>query len=174
MRSGRWGRRACSPPGCYQFNLPDGGFVDLDAATTAVHHAEAALAAGELGRAQSEALTACIISRRPFLPGAEGPWTRARRQRLVDQQARAREVVAEVLLRKGDHRQAAREAARAVQLDPCREAAHRQLMRAHAGAGDRGLALRAFDRCRQVLREELGVDPSSDTQALHEELIGQR
>jgi DNA-binding SARP family transcriptional activator len=129
--------------GHYQFNLPEGGFVDLDAASAAVHHAEAALAAGELGRARSEALTACIITRRPFLAGAEGPWARSRRRELLDQQARAREVLAEALLRAGDHRQAAREADAAVRLDPCREGAYRQLMRAYAAAGDRGLALRA-------------------------------
>jgi SARP family transcriptional regulator, regulator of embCAB operon len=158
--------------GHYQFNLPDGGVVDLDAAGAAVRHAEASLADDELGRAQSEALTACIISRRPFLPGADGPWARGRRRRLADHHARACELVAEVLLRKGDHRQAAREAARAVEIDPCREGAYRQLMRAYAGAGDRGLAQRAFDRCRQVLREELGVDPSPDTQALHRLLTG--
>jgi DNA-binding SARP family transcriptional activator len=158
--------------GHYQFNLPEGGVVDLDAAGAAVRHAEASLAAGELVRAQREALTACIISRRPFLPGADGPWATGQRRRLTDQHARAREVVAEVLLRKGDHRQAAREAARAVQIDPCREGAYRQLMRAYAGAGDRGLALRAFERCRQVLYEELGVDPSPDTQALRRLLTG--
>jgi hypothetical protein len=33
--------------GHYQFNLPEGGFVDLDAATAAVHHAEAALPADQ-------------------------------------------------------------------------------------------------------------------------------
>lgn len=145
--------------------------MDLDAASAAVHHAEAALAAGELGRARGEALTACIITRRPFLAGADGPWARSRRRELLDQQARAREVLAEALLRVGDHRQAAREADAAVRLDPCREGAYRQLMRAYAAAGDRGLALRAFDRCRRALRDELGVDPSPDTLALHGQLI---
>jgi DNA-binding SARP family transcriptional activator len=44
-------------------------------------------------------------------------------------------------------------------------------MRAYVAAGDRGLALRAFDRCRRALRDELVVDPSPDTLALHGQLI---
>jgi hypothetical protein len=75
------------------------------------------------------------------------------------------------LLLAGDRRQAAREADAAVRLDPCREGAYRQLMRAYVAAGDRGLALRAFDRCRRALRDELGVDPSPDTLALYGQLI---
>jgi hypothetical protein len=121
-------------------------------------------------RARSEALTACIITRRPFRAGAEGPWASARRGELVDQQARAREVVAEALLRGGDHRQAAREAAAAVRLDPCRETAYRQLMRVRGGrrpwaraAGLRPLPPGAPRRA--------GVDLSPDTLELHGQLI---
>ena len=47
----------------------------------------------------------------------------------------------------------------ALALDPSREAAYRQLMRALAAAGERGEALRVWERCRITLVEELGVDP---------------
>jgi Transcriptional regulatory protein, C terminal len=42
--------------GCYQLNLPDGAWVDLDAAGAAVHASETALANGEVNLAGSEAL----------------------------------------------------------------------------------------------------------------------
>ena len=40
-------------------------------------------------------------------------------------------------------------------------------MRAHAAAGNRAEALRAYEQCRQLLAEELGVAPSAETQAVH-------
>jgi DNA-binding SARP family transcriptional activator len=44
-------------------------------------------------------------------------------------------------------------------------------MRAHAALGEIGSALRAFEACRTHLVEELGVDPSAQTQALHLRLL---
>jgi WD40 repeat protein/DNA-binding SARP family transcriptional activator len=55
-------------------------------------------------------------------------------------------------------------------LDPLREAVHRQLMILYAQNGDRSAALRQYQRCRQLLQEELGVEPESETIALYERL----
>ena len=55
---------------------------------------------------------------------------------------------------------------------PSKEAAYRQLMRALAAAGERGEALRVWERCRITLVEELGVDPSPETEAVYLELLG--
>ena len=52
------------------------------------------------------------------------------------------------------------------------EAAYRQLMRALAAAGERGEALRVWERCRTTLVEELGVDPSPETEAVYLEVLG--
>jgi len=51
-------------------------------------------------------------------------------------------------------------------LDMLSEDAHRRLIRLHYAAGDRPLALRAFERCESLLRSELGVSPSHETVAL--------
>jgi AAA ATPase domain/Bacterial transcriptional activator domain len=40
-------------------------------------------------------------------------------------------------------------------------------MAAHAAAGEPATALATYERLRQVLEEELGADPSEETQALH-------
>src|SRR5919202_2788315 len=45
-------------------------------------------------------------------------------------------------------------------------------MAAHAGAGSRGEALEAYERCRRVLVEELGVSPSPATEAAYLRLLG--
>jgi len=44
-------------------------------------------------------------------------------------------------------------------------------MRAHAAAGNRAEALRAYDRCRTLLAEELGVSPSPALDQLYEAVL---
>ncbi len=51
-------------------------------------------------------------------------------------------------------------------LEPLSEAAHRRVMRLHYLGGDRAAALLAFDRCEQVLKDEVGTAPSAETLAL--------
>jgi SARP family transcriptional regulator, regulator of embCAB operon len=59
----------------------------------------------------------------------------------------------------------------AVRLDPTIEAATRSLMRSHAEQGEVGLALRVFEDCRVHLAEELGADPSPQTQELYLQIL---
>jgi DNA-binding SARP family transcriptional activator len=51
-------------------------------------------------------------------------------------------------------------------IEPLLEHAWRRLMRLHTRRGDRAAALAAFERCEQVLRDELGVKPAPETLAL--------
>lgn len=50
--------------------------------------------------------------------------------------------------------------------EPEREDWHRGLMRVYAGAGERALALRQFQRCRALLLDRWGVEPGPETRAL--------
>ncbi|HEX6132211.1 MAG TPA: bacterial transcriptional activator domain-containing protein, partial [Actinomycetota bacterium] len=111
------------------------------------------------------------IASRPLLPGAEGPWVRARREDLVAIAVRAWECLAAAWIRTGDPGQAVRDADRALVVDPYREPALRLMMRALADAGDRAGALRAYERFRRRVADELGADPSPQTQALHVEIL---
>lgn len=58
----------------------------------------------------------------------------------------------------------------ALEVEPHSEEAHRMLMRLHYAAGDRGAALATYERCRTLLRTELGVEPLPETVALAREL----
>ena len=51
-------------------------------------------------------------------------------------------------------------------LDPLREQAHRQLIQALALAGQRPEALAHFAACRELLAQELGIEPAPETAAL--------
>jgi TolB-like protein/DNA-binding SARP family transcriptional activator len=60
---------------------------------------------------------------------------------------------------------------RLVALDPLREASHRALMQAYAGAGEKALALQQYARCRDLLKAELGVAPARETEELRLSLL---
>ena len=66
----------------------------------------------------------------------------------------------------GDFADALAHAQEMLALEPLSEAAHRRVMRLHYLAGDRAAALLAFDRCEQVLKNEIGAAPSAETLAL--------
>lgn len=57
-------------------------------------------------------------------------------------------------------------ARRLSELDPWQESGHRRLMRLLACNRQQGAALAQFENCRALLRKELGVQPSEETQAL--------
>ncbi|MBN1247816.1 MAG: AAA family ATPase [Anaerolineae bacterium] len=61
-------------------------------------------------------------------------------------------------------------ARRQVALEPWRESAHRQWMRALSLSGHRNAALAQYEVCRRVLADELGVEPEAATLALYEQL----
>ena len=149
--------------GTYALRLPAGSWIDLDAASEAIHVAETARADGDLQAALGWALAARAISSRPLLPGEEAEWLETLRRRLAETRLRALECLAEVWIAHGDHALAARDAAEAIAIDPFRESAHRLLIRAHLEARDRGAAALALAACRRILHEELGVTPSPAT-----------
>lgn len=57
---------------------------------------------------------------------------------------------------------------RLLALESWDEAAHRQQMRLLVGIGQRGVALAQYERCRQILADEFGVEPAYETRMLHQ------
>jgi DNA-binding SARP family transcriptional activator len=157
--------------GAYQLRLPAGTWIDLEVAAGSLHNAEAGVAAGRALEAYGDALVALMILRRPFLAGAGGPWVDARRELLRAELVRALECMVACLDASGEVALAVRNAEELVALEPYRESGYRHLMRLHAGRGDRAEALRVYELCRARLVEELGVGPSSETEALQVALL---
>lgn len=58
-----------------------------------------------------------------------------------------------------------------VNLSPYRESYHRDLMRCHVARGSRASALMAYERCKKLLLDDLGVHPDAATQSLHAEIL---
>jgi DNA-binding SARP family transcriptional activator len=70
----------------------------------------------------------------------------------------------------GNYVQALDSAVRLLSVDPCREDAHRMVMRAHVRMGSRAQALRQFNLCRLILRDEFSAIPEPATEQLFEQI----
>lgn len=60
---------------------------------------------------------------------------------------------------------------RVLDVDPADEEAHRELMQQAVGSGDRGGAIRQFERLRARLRADLGLGPDRASVALYEKAL---
>jgi len=61
-------------------------------------------------------------------------------------------------------------ARRQIEIEPWREEAHRQLMRLLFLQGERNAALTQYESCRTIFLKELGVEPSTETTRLYEQI----
>jgi DNA-binding SARP family transcriptional activator len=57
-----------------------------------------------------------------------------------------------------------------IEIDPWREEAHCQVMRALALSGQRNAALAQYEKCRRLLVDELGIEPAVRTRELAEQI----
>jgi DNA-binding SARP family transcriptional activator len=160
-----------SSSGCYRLTLPADTAVDVELAAGEADTARRALGAGQPQRAVAAAGRARTIAGRPLLPGHNSAWVEDRRAALHQLLLSCLALLADAHLAAGQAAMAVGPAADLVALEPFRDSAHRRLLAAHAAAGDRGEALRAYDRYRRVLAEELGVGPSPELEAAYLELL---
>lgn len=147
--------------------------VDVEAATKAVHQAESQVALGEWKRAWGPSLVALLVAERDFLPGAQAPWIEEQRQRLAEVRLRALEAYAAAGLGTGGTELpgAVRVGRQLVHLVPLRESGYQLLMKSLARQGNIAEAHSIYASLRAVLRDELGVSPSPQTQAVYDELL---
>lgn len=106
------------------------------------------------------------------LPDAQSfmEWLLFERERVKDVYQVA---LAEVLARcehRGDHQAVLDAAQRLLQMDNLRESWHRALMQAYARLGKREAALRHYYYFRELLYDELGVEPAPELRALYEKI----
>ena len=105
-------------------------------------------------------------------PGIDAAWLATGRADVDELGLRVAELVTSAASRQGRHADAVAVARQAVAARPLVERSHRALLRALAAAADRSAAVVAFDQCRTVLADELGVDPSDETVAVYLETLG--
>jgi DNA-binding SARP family transcriptional activator len=96
-----------------------------------------------------------------LLPDWYDDWLVDDREGVRQLRLHALERLTEELSLSGRHAEGIQAGIAAVRLEPLRETAHTVLIRAHLAEGNRSEALRQFHRCRRLLAEELGVEPSA-------------
>ncbi len=113
------------------------------------------------------------LYRGDLLDGHYEPWVREEQERLGQRYLEAVAALVAMAKRLGAYEDALLYARRLTHQDPLREDGHREVMRLSMLLGRPGEALRQFERCREVLAEELGADPSPSTLQLHERILRQ-
>lgn len=168
-------RRALPPRARAGLDL-DGRGLALRARGLAVDVARFETLAGE--RTPASLARAAGLYRGPLLEGAPDfgeafdAWLTAERQRLHEA---FRQVLGRLLdhcVRTGAVDRGIQLALRVLALDPLDEGVHRTLMRLYRHQDRVSSAIEQYERCREVLRRELGVRPAADTERLRKELLG--
>jgi DNA-binding SARP family transcriptional activator len=152
--------------GSIELQLPANAWIDVEAGANSADEAEGALRTGDRQRAWSLSNVVVSIARRPFLPDEEAPWIENRRSKLRTLLARGLQCLSTISATQGEESLALQYANEIVEIEPFRETAYQHLMRLHVQMGNRAEALRVFNCCRELLKEELGASPSPETEAL--------
>lgn len=97
-------------------------------------------------------------------------WCLKERERLKDMLLRMLDRLTRCCEQEGAYDSGIQYGLWALRIDPARERIHRQLMRLRARDGDRTGALRQYERCAEVLDQELDVSPTTRTRRLHERI----
>lgn len=97
-------------------------------------------------------------------------WAAARREWLHQEALHALTRLTDYHRENGRFTQAIPFVRRQLELEPWREAAHRQMMQLLAETGQRDAALRQYDHCCCLLRDELGADPQAITTHVYRQI----
>jgi len=101
-----------------------------------------------------------------LLPGCYDDWAIIERERMRQQMLRALEALSRALTAMGRYGEAVDAALTAIVAEPLRESAQRALLEAHLAESNLIEARRDFLAYRDLVRRELGVEPSAELAAL--------
>ncbi|HEV2637739.1 MAG TPA: BTAD domain-containing putative transcriptional regulator [Actinocrinis sp.] len=145
------------------YRVAAGVQVDVALAARAVEQAADLVRGGRYRAALDLAGPVSRLTGAALLADEDGEWLRPHRDQVDALARQGLDLVADAAGRLGEHPAAIVAARRRLAADPLDEHAHRGLIRALDRGGDRAGVVRAYEECRSVLADQLGVDPSADT-----------
>jgi DNA-binding SARP family transcriptional activator len=151
-------------PGAYRFDVAQ-ATIDLDRFDHLVDRARRE-ASRVARRTLEEAITIVrgeLLEDEPY-----ASWAEDHRHHYHERYLQVLNDAAEAALGEREFLPALEHAHRAVAVDRLSERGYRIAMLASYALGRQGDALRAYERCRRVLDEELGVEPLPETRFVHE------
>ena len=154
----------------YRLDVDPAG-VDVHRFTASIDRARRAGAADEAIRLYDEALAEWRAE--PFVDFAGEPWAVVETTRLVELRLAAIAERAERMLTLGRYEELVADLEPVVAGAPTRERLVGQLMTGLFNAGRQADALDVYARTRQVLADELGLDPSRELRGLMEQILRQ-
>ena len=147
-------------------------WIDLDVANHLASAAARRLAAQNYASARLAAEGALALMRGELLADEpDSPWADEERAAVARLSVDVRRTAARAALAIGDFAAARDMSEAVVAADPYDEGALQVFMAALAHGGQPGTALATFARARKRLREDLGVDPSPATDAVHKAIL---
>ena len=148
------------------------GELDAERFERRVADGRDALAAGRAEHAAAELREALELWRGPPLAElASAPFAPAEIARLEEQHLAALEVRIDADLAAGRHAELVGELQQLTGQHPWRERLHAQLMLALYRSGRQADALEAYRHAREVLVEQLGIEPGAELHDLHEAIL---
>ena len=98
-------------------------------------------------------------------------WLVTTQERLRESALAAFHTLVASCLTRGEPRMGIHYARRLLSIDPLSERAHRQMMRLYAQSSRRTRALAQFEELRNLLNQELGVEPLAETTSLYQSIL---
>lgn len=147
-------------------------YWDVSAFERALEQARTLQRAGDLASAEQSFAQASALYRGPLFAGIapEDDWLDRARERYAYLAVEANLQLGALRESTGNLLGAVDAYTACVELDLCREDAHRALMRLYEALGRRDDALAQYRRCVAALRRELGVGPMPETTALYQRI----
>ncbi len=155
--------------GVYRFNRDADYWFDVDTFEELLDQADKSPVPGKKTDLLEEAVA---LYQGDYLAGVYADWCALERERLRERHLSALEALAGLHAARGNLQRAIQEYQQLVAQDPYREPVHRELMRCHYRLGDRAAAIRQYQDCSQVLRDDLGLSPEPETDELYLQIIG--
>jgi LuxR family transcriptional regulator, maltose regulon positive regulatory protein len=152
----------------YRFSRPSGYWLDVEAFDRLLDEASRPTPPDKVIGFLEGALA---LYRGDYLQGIYADWTVLERERLRSRYLVALETLAQLYATGRNLRRAIELYQRVLCLDPYREAVHRDVMRCYQRLGDRAAAIRQYQTCVEVLREDLGLSPAKETEEAYLEII---
>lgn len=106
------------------------------------------------------------FTRGELLPDWYDEWLLVERERLRELRQHALEQLTQRLISAARYADAMEIAQAAVQCDPLRESAHRAVIEVHLAEGNRSEAILHYRSYREILRHEMGLEPSAQEMGL--------
>ncbi|MDN3638813.1 BTAD domain-containing putative transcriptional regulator [Simiduia curdlanivorans] len=101
-------------------------------------------------------------------------WAETEKFHVQNSLRQCREFLFHQLCQKGEWREAIIHGQALIEKEPLDEYLHAELMRCYIALECRGLAVRQYSECQKVLREELGITPSTSIERLYRSLLSHK